>query len=81
MSAYSLEVITRREGFKLKKDTGTKTNVCQMALQESRLETRRRILGISVRFWDSLLAGIVSGGKSEVVIKFKKAYGRCALGA
>lgn len=52
-----------------------------MALLECRLETRRRILGVSVRFWDSLLVGIVSGGKSEVVIKFKKAYGRCALGA
>lgn len=52
-----------------------------MTLQESKLEIRRRILGVSVECWDSLLVGIVSGGKSEIVIKFEKAYGRCALGA
>lgn len=43
-----------------------------MALKESGLEARR-ILGISVGFWNNLLVGILSGGKSEVGIKFEKA--------
>lgn len=44
-----------------------------MPLHESGLEARR-ILGMSVGFLDSLQARIVSGGRSEVVIKFEKAY-------
>lgn len=35
---------------------------------------------MSVGFWDSLLVGIVSGGKSEIVIKFEKAYGEVCSG-
>lgn len=43
-----------------------------MALHESRLEIRRSILAILVGFWDSFLVGLVSGGKSELVLSLRR---------